>query len=79
MSRKEMVKCSGHRWAFVPAHRQALPALPSIQSKGQQLLQKSLFPPRGCCRPSASLWMQRRWLHVWVRAAAGGAVEERRA
>lgn len=45
MSRKEMVKCSGHRWAFVPAHRQALPALPSIQSKGQQLLQKSLFPP----------------------------------
>ena len=79
MSRKEMVMCGGHRWAFVPAHRQALPPLPSMKSEGQQLLRKSLFPPRGCCCPSASLWMQSRWLHVCVSAAAGGAAEERRA
>ena len=44
MSRKETVMCGGHRWAFVPAHRQALPPLPSMKSEGQQ---KSPFSLRG--------------------------------
>lgn len=51
----------------MPAHRQGLLPLSPTQSKEQQLLQKSLFPPWSCCCPSASLWM-----HVWVGAAAGG-------